>query len=123
MDADTRELRALAVDLGKAPATVFPKIRAVVQRTMVDTKKDLQAEADGVEHAPGLPATISYETREMAGGIAAEIGPRTGGAGSLAFLYYGNSKTGPVLKDPLFAMARNAAKADPFFAKILGDVL
>ncbi len=40
----------------------------------------------------------------------------------MAFLYYGNSKSGPVIKDPLFALKRNADKAIPFFEKVLGDI-
>lgn len=123
MEVDDREVRQLVSDLGKVEAVVVPKIRAIVQKTMVDTKRDLQAEASGVKHAPALPSTITYDTRELRSGIEAEIGPRTGGTGSLALLYYGNSRTGPRLKDPMFAMARNAAKAEPFFAKAAADVL
>lgn len=123
MSVDNSELRALANDLARMGASVIPAIRPVVARTMVDTKKDLQAEASGVGHAPGLPASISYDTRETRSSVVAEVGPREGGAGSLALLYFGNSKTGPVLKDPLFAMQRNAKKAEPFFLKVLGDLL
>ena len=125
MDADTSQLRALAVDLGKAEAVVFPKIRAIVQKTMLDTKNELKAEAagSGIAEAAALATFISYETKETPGGVSAEVGPVTGAPGSFAFLYYGNSKNGPVLKDPLFAMQRNAKKAEPYFAKILGDVL
>ena len=44
-EADFSQMRDLAFDLGKAQATVFPKFRAIVQKTMVDTKKDMRAEA------------------------------------------------------------------------------
>lgn len=121
MDADTSDLRKLAVDLGRVGYTTVPKVAAIVKRTLNDTKKELQAEAAGRSHAPGLPRAISYDL--SLNGLGGEIGPETGGAGSLALLYLGNSKTGPVLKDPMFAMQRNAAKADPYFAKVLGDVL
>lgn len=122
MDVDTSQLRSLAADLGKVRYSTVPKVAAIVKRTLNDTKKDLQAEASaGGASAGRLSSAITYDV--TAAGLGGEIGPVTGGAGSLALLYYGNSKTGPVLKDPLFAMQRNAAKAEPFFAKALGDVL
>ena len=122
-DADFSQMRALAFDLGKAQASVFPKFRAIVQKTMVDTKKDMRAEAAAAGQAgTQLSSTISYETKETAGGVTAIIGPVEGGPGSFAFLYYGNSKNGPIIKDPLFALQRNVDKAIPFFEKILGDI-
>ena len=122
-DADFSEMRNLAFDLGKAQATVFPKFRAIVQKTMVDTKTDMRAEqAAGAAEADMLAGFISYETKETAGGVTAVIGPTEGAAGSFAFLYYGNSKSGPVIKDPLFALKRNVDKAIPFFEKVLGDI-
>ncbi len=122
MDADTSQLRALAADLGKVGFTAVPKVAAVVKRTLNDTKADLQSEASaGGPTAARLSSAITYDV--TGNGLGGEVGPVEGGAGSLAFLYYGNSKTGPVLKDPMFAMERNAAKAAPYFLKALGDVL
>lgn len=123
MDVDTSDLDRLVSDLAFTQRTALAAIRPVMQRTMVDTKKDLQAEASGVSHAPQLPDSISYDTRELRTSIVAEIGPKEGGVGSLALLYFGNSKTGPRLKDPLFAMKRQAIKAEPFFLKALGGNL
>ncbi len=122
-DADFSQVRALAFDLGRAQASVFPKFRAIMQKTMVDTKKDMRAEAAAAGQAgTQLSSTISYETKETAGGVTAIIGPVEGGPGSFAFLYYGNSKNGPIVKDPLFALQRNVDKAIPFFEEILGDI-
>ena len=122
-DADFSQMRALAFDLGKAQVSVFPKFRAIVQKTMVDTKTDMRAEAAAAGQAGAqLSSTISYETKETAGGVTATIGPVEGGPGSFAFLYYGNSKNGPIIKDPLFALQRNVDKAIPIFEKILGDI-
>lgn len=121
MDVDTRELTALATDLGKVKGRAVKQIAAVVKKTMQDTKSTLQGEAEGVKHAPRFPRAISYDVSLT--GLAAEIGPEEGGAGSLALLYLGNSRTGPRLKDPIFAMKRNAELAEPHFAKAAGDVL
>lgn len=123
MDVDTRDLDRLVADLERSRRDAVKSIRPVMQRTMVDAKRDLQSEASGVAHAPQLPGSISYDTRELRSSIVAEIGPKEGGVGSLALLYFGNSKTGPRLKDPLFAMKRQAIKAEPFFLKALGNLL
>lgn len=123
-DADFSEMRNLAFDLGRAQATVYPKVRAIVQKTMYDAKRDMQAEAEAGGASGGrLAPTISYETKEQADGIVAEVGPVKGGAGSLALLYFGNYKSGPVIKDPLFAMQRNVDKALPHLARVMGDIL
>jgi hypothetical protein len=125
MDVDATQIRALAVDLGKAEAVTVPKLRAIVQKTMLDTKNDMKAEAagSGIAEAKALAGFISYDTKYDADGISAEVGPTKGAAGSFAFLYFGNKNSGPVLNDPMFAMTRNAAKAAPYFAKALGDIL
>lgn len=108
MDIDMSEFKALAADLRRAGLKARPALRPIVQKGGVVLKAELQAEAEGVQHAPGLPASISFETTELRDGVRLEVGPREGGAGSLALLYYGNSKTGPVLKDPIFALRREA---------------
>ena len=123
MDVDTSQIRALAADLGKVGYSTVPKVAAIVKRTLNDTKNELKAEAagSGIAEAKALAANISYDV--TATGLGGEIGPTTGGPGSFAFLYFGNSKSGPVLKDPMFAMKRNAAKAEPYFLKALsGDL-
>jgi hypothetical protein len=108
MDLDMSEFEALAKDLARAGLKARPAIRPVIQKGGVVLKAQLRAEAEGVAHAPALPSTISYETTERPDGVSLEVGPTEGGAGSLALLYYGNSKTGPVLKDPVFALKREA---------------
>ena len=124
MDIDTSQMRALAADLGKVGFSTVPKVAAIVKRTLNDTKTELKAEAAAsVPEAGMLSRDISYDTTFS--GLGGEIGPVKGKGhpGSLAFLYFGNYKNGPILKDPLFAMERNAAKAEPYFLKVLGDVL
>lgn len=122
-DLDMRELRDLAVDLEQAAKDHPDEVRRVFQRGAFEIKKQLQTEAQGVRHAPKLPSDISYETKISRDGIDAEIGPTTGDVGSLALLYFGNSKTGPVLKDPAYALEREAAVIEKQVAKIVGDLL
>jgi len=98
--AEVARLRAAAVLL---PA----EVRAVMAADGAALKKQLQSEAQGVAHAPNLPSAIT-STSGLRPDPFYEVGPIEGGAGSLALLYYGNSKTGAVLKDPRFALIRQA---------------
>lgn len=108
MDVDMSEFTKYADDLRRAGFKARPAIRPVVQKGGVVLKEQMRSEAEGVAHAPALPAAITFETTELRDGVRLEVGPREGGAGSLGLLYYGNSKTGPVLKDPMFALRREA---------------
>ena len=119
VEFDTSELRQLAADLGSAGARASGAVRATTQKAALNIKQQLQREASGREHAPRLPFAITYDTRELQSGIIAEIGPRTGGPGSLAFYYYGNSKVGPQLPDPMGALDAEA----PAYAKYLAEAV
>lgn len=101
---DISELVTLAADLSSAAARVSPEIMASTSKGALLIKQRLQEEAQGIRHAPGLPASINYDIRTGNGWVEAQIGPREGGAGSLAFFYYGNSKIGPQLPDPMIAL-------------------
>lgn len=117
---DASEFRKLAVDLGAAGDKVGREVDAVLARGALNIKRQLQSEAQGHAHAPGLPAAITYESHVgAAGAIEYEIGPRTGGAGSLAFYYFGNSRVGPSLPDPMLALEREA----PTVERFVGDAL
>ena len=118
---DTSEVRELAFDLSRAPAEAAIATRAAMQKGALNIKNDLkqQAQASGIAEAKELARFISYDTKVTRQGITAEIGPVEGHAGSFAFLYYGNSKNGPVLPDPGDALEREA----PNLEKYLGEVL
>ena len=103
MSLDFADVVGFARDLDGAGAKVTLAARQVVKKGAVNVKKRLQSEASGVEHAPGLPRAISFDVELSGDEIVADIGPETGGAGSLALLYLGNSKTGPRLPDPVLA--------------------
>jgi len=129
MSADTSELDGLARDLRKIPALMVPKMRGVVAKSAVNTKKIMQADARKSRHFKALARTISYDLRVMDffgdGVIEAEIGPsnsggfggdsgggsNTGGsAASLAGIaYYGSSKPGGgTVRNPEDAMLEEA---------------
>lgn len=118
---DISELVALEGDLSSAAGRIVPEVKAVTSKGALNVKNQLQREAQGIRHAPGLPASINYETHVGLDFFEAEIGPREGGAGSLAFFYYGNSKIGPQLPDPMIALEAEGEKFAEHIAKAIVD--
>ena len=121
-DFDLSEVFALANDLGRVD-DLGRELRQVIQKGALNIKQQMQREAAGVAHAPGFPSAITFETKIAANGVEAEIGPVKGGAGSLALLYFGNSKTGPRLPDPVIALNKEAQATEQFLAKAAANVL
>ena len=114
MSADTSDLDALARDFLKIPGEMVPKIKGVVAKSALNTKKIMQADAKRSRHFGQLARTISYDIKEHSfagdGVIEAEIGPAGGGAASLAGLaYFGSSKPGGgTVRNPEAAMLEEA---------------
>lgn len=130
MTADMSEVDKLARDLGASAANALRDVRAVIQKGALNIKNDLrdQANAAGIPEAANLARSISYDTTLTPGGIKAEIGPtkakkKSGRGGSFAFLYFGNSKNGPVLPDPGDALKREAGNVETYIDKALGESL
>jgi len=76
-DFDTRELDALAVDLGDLPTEAAVRVRGVIQEASAELKDRWRsnARATAGRHGRLYPNAITYETRILPGGIEAEIGP------------------------------------------------
>lgn len=121
IEIDMGEVRQFAADLGKVSGKAIPVARQVLSKGALNIKNQMRTEAtsSGVPEAASLAAFISYDMH----GLAAEIGPTEGAAGSFAFLYYGNSKNGPLLPDPALAMQKEADSLEKYLAKALGDLL
>jgi len=89
---DFSELTKLAGDLGKVPNNAGPKIRAAVQYTATNVKKDARASvSEGKSSWSALPPAIDYDlhgtTGRNLGGISAEVGYNKGrGGGKLGNL-------------------------------------
>lgn len=118
---DTSDVRKLTADLGKLPGKAVPATRAVLTKAALNVKNDLrqQANASGIAEAKALARFIDYDMR----GLTAEIGPRAERAGSFAFLYFGNSKNGPVLPDPGDALMREAPNLEKYLNAVIGRFL
>jgi len=106
---DMAQLDALARDLATASQTVPVTIRPVMSKAGLKMKQKGAAEARGHKHAPRLPAAWSYDIKQSDWRQSVvEVGPREGGQGSLAFYYFGNSKIGPSIPDPVHIVEEEA---------------
>lgn len=121
MSADTSDLDGLMRDLRKIPAAMVPKMRGVVAKSALNTKKLMVADVRKSTHLkgkkkPGLDASIDYDLKVLEFGgdaeIQAEIGPnpeRNPAAGLAGIAYYGTSKPGGgTVRNPEDAMLEEA---------------
>lgn len=114
MSADTSDLDGLARDLRKIPAAMIPKLKGVVAKSALNTKKIMRKDAQASRHFKQLVPTIGYDLKvhEFAGDgvIEAEIGPSGGGSASLAGIaYFGTSRPGGgTVRNPEDAMLEEA---------------
>lgn len=121
MGVDASDLSGLASDLEKIPALMAPKLRGVVAKSALNTKKLMQADVRRSKHfrgkkAPGLDASIDYDLKvhSFAGDavIEADIGPNPGrfpAAALAGIAYYGTSRPGGgTVRDPTDAMLEEA---------------
>lgn len=79
------DLRRLEADLTEAGPAVRPFARKALQVTAHRIKDDWRAAANRTGLA-GYAADVTYETRENASGVVAEIGPTPGDSGSFGFV-------------------------------------
>ena len=121
MSVDSSDLDGLASDFRKIPALMVPKLKGVVAKSALNTKKLMQADVKKSRHfrgkkKPGLDASIDYDLKvhEFGGDgvIEAEIGPnpeRNPAAGLAGIAYYGTSKPGGgTVRNPEDAMLEEA---------------
>ena len=114
MTADTSGFDDLSRAFRAVPAAMVPKIKGVVAKSAVNTKKIMQADARKSKHFKQIAPTISYDLKvnEFGGDgvIEAEIGPAGGGAASLAGIaYFGTSRPGGgTIRNPEDAMLEEA---------------
>lgn len=121
MGADTSDLDGLAKSFRAIPALMVPKIKPVVARSAVNTKKLMQEDVRKSKHfrgnkKPGLDRSIDYDLKVHTFGgdgvIEAEIGPnpeRNPAAGLAGIAYFGTSRPGGgTVRNPEDAMLEEA---------------
>jgi hypothetical protein len=113
----------------KIPADMVPKIKGVVAKSALNTKKIMQADARRSRHFKQLAPAISYDlnVHEFGGDgvIEAEVGPTPGRGGSLAGIaYFGTSKPGGgTVRNPEDAMLEEAPNFYEFAFKATEGLL
>ena len=129
MSADTSDLDVLARSFRAIPAMMVPKMRGVVARSALNTKRIMQKDARRSRHFKQIAPTIGYDLKvhEFGGDgvIEAEIGPSGGGSASLAGIaYYGTSKPGGgTVRNPEDAMLEEAPNFYEFAFKATEGLL
>jgi len=129
VSADTSDIDGLANDFRKIPALMVPKLKGVVAKSALNTKKLMQADAKRSKHFKQLAPTIGYDLRVMEfagdGVIEGEIGPTPGGSGSLAGIaYFGTSRPGGgTVRNPEDAMLEEAPNFYEFAFKATEGLL
>lgn len=131
MSVDASELDGLAKSFRAIPALMVPKVRGVVAKSAVNTKKIMQKDARRSRHFKQIAPTISYDLKvhEFAGDgvIEAEIGPSAerGASAALAGIaYFGTSKPGGgTVRNPEDAMLEEAPNFYEFAFKATEGLL
>ena len=116
VSVDLTDVTRLVAGLAGAGRKAVAGAAALVETTAVQVRDELRTEARGHPTFPSFPQAITHDVR----GLDAEIGPdkqrRQGALGNI--LYFGSSRTGPVLPHPGGALDRAA----PGFADRLAQV-
>lgn len=129
MSVDTSDFDALIAGFRRIPADMVPKLRGVVAKSAVNTKKAMQKDARSSRHFKQMAPTIGYDLKvhEFGGDgvIEAEVGPSGGGAASLAGIaYFGTSRPGGgTVRNPEDAMLEEAPNFYEFAFKATEGLL
>lgn len=120
MASDFSELRKLIQDLGQLAPEVKAEARGVLQKGALNIKRQMQAEASATRHY-NFAHRITYETKDTAGGVEAEIGPETGGVASLAGIAYfgGVNGGGGTIADPQGALDAEAPNVEKYLLAVV----
>ena len=117
-DFDVQGLQEVSRRLTLAGTASKRGAAAVVKKAAVNIKNQMQDEARHIE-AGRVSSQINFEIKTDGGGITAEIGPQEGHAGSLAFFYFGNSKIGPRIPDPMGALDAEIPNLKSYLSKLV----
>lgn len=85
---DTSDFDRAIAQLAQLPEEARPLIRKAVQVNVTKVKAAWRDKLQGTPSAPRVPYSITYDTKELAGGVEAEIGATkgTGNQGGVALL-------------------------------------
>ena len=113
-DVDLSEFDSLSVSLGRASAAVVAAERAVVEKALVNIKKDTRAAISNHPTWKRLESTVTYDVV----GLSGEVGYEDRGQGELA----GIAEFGSARHAPHPALMPSARDEAPRFEKATADV-
>ena len=124
MAVDASELRALIADLREAPQLVRREARAVISKGALNIKNQMRDEVAKSRHFR-FAHTVTYDLKVAGDTIEAEIGPETGGVGSLAgFAYFGGvNGGGGTVPDPQGALDAEAPNVEKYLDALVTKAL
>ena len=123
VSVELSEVRAFARELEDAPLKVVREIIPVVRKGAVNIKSDMQADLRGSSNAGfrHVASTVSYDVLD--GGFGVEVGPSKP-AGALANVaYFGTSRGGGTVADPVGALQAEVPRFEKAIDDILGGML
>ncbi|KQQ98027.1 hypothetical protein ASF74_14945 [Arthrobacter sp. Leaf145] len=129
MSVDASDLDGLARSFRLIPVEMVPKLKGVVTKSALNTKKIMRKDAAGSKHFKQLARTINYDIKVNSFGgdgvIEGEVGPSGGGSASLAGIaYFGTSRPGGgTLRNPEDAMLEEAPNFYEFAFKATEGLL
>ncbi len=127
MSVDVSELRELATDLQRIPATVIREVPAVVKKGADNVKRTMQADFRGSRSFGHIARTVTYDTTVDATGVEAEVGPdkSRGGGASLAHIAYwgGANGGGGTVRDPAHALEDEGDRFEAALSRLLEGIL
>lgn len=120
VEIDTSQVEALAQDLARAGSEAERRAEPVIERGALNIKNQLREEMAGSHWFKGVASAMSYDRD----GLEAEIGPERGAPGSLANIaYFGSSRGGGTVPDPIHALEAEAPNVERWLAEIAEDSL
>ena len=124
MAVDASELRALINDLRDAPNLVRKEARSVISKGALNIKNQMRDEVAKSRHFR-FAHTVTYDIKGGADSISAEIGPKSGGVGSLAgFAYFGGvNGGGGTVADPQGALDAEAPNVEKYLTELAEKAL
>lgn len=126
IEVDDTELRALAVDLGRAAARATPLVDDVLEHAASNVKDEMVEDAEGSRSFRGIARTISYDRTRTLGGTVFEVGPdkSRGGAARLGVIaYFGGANGGGGTLDIERPLRSEGPRMMQALDRALGDVL
>lgn len=121
---DNSELDALAADLGRVGAAIIPDVESVMQKGAGAIRDQWKRNVSGSRTLKHYPRSITAERKFTMAGVEYEVGPESGGQGSLGHLAeYGSSRMPPFKPGAKAAVDAEGPNIENALADLAGRLL